>query len=153
MTTRFVRFGSAQRRVLVSSVSICLVASVLLLSDSYSFGQTGQAVPSNASASPYGGWTCNDGYVKRGRTCVAIGNATDSEVRKLMIASSLAGYPGNCPCPYNTDRAGRSCGRRSAYSRPGGASPLCYDSDLTATAVKPFRARYPSKENSQNESE
>lgn len=103
------------------------------------------AIPPNASASPYGGWTCDDGYVKRARSCVQVADATDAEVRRMMIANSLGAYPGNCPCPYNTDRAGRSCGRRSAYSRPGGASPLCYDSDITAASLKQFRARYPAK--------
>lgn len=33
---------------------------------------------------------------------------------------------GSCDCPYDTDSAGRRCGGRSAYSRPGGASPVCY---------------------------
>lgn len=33
---------------------------------------------------------------------------------------------GRCDCPYHTDRAGRRCGARSAYSRPGGRSPRCY---------------------------
>ena len=31
-----------------------------------------------------------------------------------------------CDCPYDVDRAGRTCGRRSAYSKPGGRSPQCY---------------------------
>lgn len=33
---------------------------------------------------------------------------------------------GSCQCPYDTDKRGRSCGARSAYSRPGGAAPACY---------------------------
>lgn len=33
---------------------------------------------------------------------------------------------GSCDCPYDRDSRGNSCGRRSAYSRPGGASPMCY---------------------------
>ncbi|MBD1859955.1 MULTISPECIES: SH3 domain-containing protein [Leptolyngbya] len=33
---------------------------------------------------------------------------------------------GSCECPYDTDKRGRSCGRRSAYSRPGGSAPACY---------------------------
>jgi outer membrane biosynthesis protein TonB len=33
---------------------------------------------------------------------------------------------GSCECPYDTDNRGRSCGRRSAYSRPGGTAPACY---------------------------
>ncbi len=36
---------------------------------------------------------------------------------------------GSCDCPYDTDSRGRSCGRRSAYSKPGGSSPICYESD------------------------
>ena len=39
---------------------------------------------------------------------------------------------GSCDCPYDTDRRGRSCGKRSAYSRPGGRSPICYVRDLQA---------------------
>jgi hypothetical protein len=52
-------------------------------------------------------------------------------VKQAMIKENLASYPGNCPCPYFSDRAGRSCGRRSAYSRPGGYAPLCYLTDIT----------------------
>jgi hypothetical protein len=36
---------------------------------------------------------------------------------------------GSCDCPYDTDKRGRSCGARSAYSRPGGSSPICYERD------------------------
>ncbi len=54
---------------------------------------------------------------------------------KDLIRVSRAGYSGNCACPYDTDRAGRSCGRRSAYSRPGGASPLCYERDITPDMI------------------
>ncbi len=41
----------------------------------------------------------------------------------------------------NADRAGRNCGKRSAYSRPGGRSPLCYESDVTKAMVDEYRAR------------
>ena len=41
-----------------------------------------------------------------------------------------ASQAGNCECPYDTDRAGRECGGRSAYSRLGGRSGAqCYTSD------------------------
>jgi hypothetical protein len=41
-----------------------------------------------------------------------------------------ASKAGNCECPYDTDRAGRACGGRSAYSRLGGRSGAqCYTSD------------------------
>lgn len=67
---------------------------------------------------------------------------TDAQIKQRIIAESIASYPGTCPCPYNTDRAGRSCGRRSAYSRPGGYSPKCYASDVTAAEVAAYRARH-----------
>src|SRR5947199_5256162 len=56
---------------------------------------------------------------------------TDAEIRQEIIKLSIARYRGSCPCPYNTDRAGRRCGARSAYSRPGGRSPLCFEQDDT----------------------
>jgi choline dehydrogenase-like flavoprotein len=60
---------------------------------------------------------------------------TDREIKQEIIRESIARYPGNCPCPYNTDRAGRRCGGRSAYNRPGGRAPLCYESDVTQEMV------------------
>ena len=67
---------------------------------------------------------------------------SDAQVRQAIIRESLTSYPGNCSRPYNTDRAGRSCGRRSAYSRPGGYSPICYETDVTPQMVSRFRAEH-----------
>jgi hypothetical protein len=64
---------------------------------------------------------------------------TDEEIKQAIIGESIASYRGNCPCPYNTDRAGHRCGRRSAYSRPGGASPVCYPGDVTQKMVDDYR--------------
>lgn len=64
----------------------------------------------------------------------------DVIVRKI-IAQSILSYGGRCPCPYNVMRNGRSCGQRSAYSRPGGASPLCYPSDVTPEMVEAWLSR------------
>lgn len=64
---------------------------------------------------------------------------SDAQIKQRLIRQSIAEYPGNCPCPYNTDRAGRSCGRRSAYSRPGGHAPLCYPSDVTPAILRAAR--------------
>ena len=50
-------------------------------------------------------------------------------------------YSGNCPCPYFTDRAGRRCGGRSAWSRVGGASPLCYENDISDQMVQLSRRK------------
>ena len=66
---------------------------------------------------------------------------SDAEVRERIVEESVAAYPGNCACPYNTDRAGRTCGGRSAWSRRGGAAPICYASEVTDEQVRAWRAR------------
>jgi uncharacterized protein YraI len=67
---------------------------------------------------------------------------SDSTIIQRIIAESLAAYPGSCPCPYNRDRGGRTCGRRSAYSKPGGYSPICYAEDVSRAMIEAFRARH-----------
>jgi len=64
---------------------------------------------------------------------------TDAQVKEAIVKASIAGYVGSCPCPFSRDRAGRSCGRRSAYSRPGGAAPLCFVEDVSAKMVDEYR--------------
>ena len=66
---------------------------------------------------------------------------TDSEVRSRIIQESLATYPGNCPCPYNLDRAGRRCGKRSAWNRAGGQTPICFPDEISDEQVRAWRAR------------
>ena len=63
----------------------------------------------------------------------------DAQVKQAIIQESLAAYPGNCPCPYNVDRRGHSCGRRSAYSRPGGYAPTCYAAQITSAMITEYR--------------
>jgi hypothetical protein len=58
-----------------------------------------------------------------------------ARIKQQLIRASIDEYDGPCPCPYNVARNGSSCGRRSAYSRPGGASPLCYSSDVSDEMV------------------
>src|SRR2546430_6548311 len=65
---------------------------------------------------------------------------TDDEIRQAIIQESIARYRGSCPCPYSRDRPGREC-RRSAYSKPGGAWPLCYPKDVTQEMVDEYRNR------------
>jgi hypothetical protein len=68
---------------------------------------------------------------------------SDAQIRKILIEESIAAYSGNCPCPYSTMRNGRTCGRRSAYSREGGESPLCYAKDVTSEMVQAYRTANP----------
>lgn len=66
---------------------------------------------------------------------------SDAEIAKRIIAESIDSYPGQCACPFNTTRNGSSCGRRSAYSKPGGYSPVCYREDVTADDIADYRKR------------
>lgn len=63
----------------------------------------------------------------------------DSAIIQRIIAESLASYPSSCACPYNTDRGGRRCGKRSAYSKPGGYAPICYPQDVTKAMIDAVR--------------
>ena len=68
-----------------------------------------------------------------------VSSVPDSTIIQRIIAESLASYPGSCACPYNTDRGGRRCGKRSAYSKPGGYAPICYPQDVTKAMIDAFR--------------
>jgi len=70
------------------------------------------------------------------------GRLSNDQIKQEIIRQSIASYPGNCPCPYNAMRNGRRCGGNSAYSRPGGRSPICYPSDVTDEMVEIYRKQY-----------
>lgn len=65
---------------------------------------------------------------------------SDAAIIAKLIALDAAAYSGNCRCPENRDRGGRRCGARSAYSKPGGWSPLCYAGDVSREAIAAFRS-------------
>ena len=67
---------------------------------------------------------------------------TDDQVKERIIAESIASYPGRCPCPYNAAKNGSQCGGRSAWSRAGGYSPICYPDEVTAAMVAAWRAAH-----------
>ncbi|EPN9525670.1 hypothetical protein ACT5AM_000293 [Cronobacter malonaticus] len=71
----------------------------------------------------------------------AIAALSDDQVKEEVIQESIDDYPGNCPCPYNTMRNGRACGGRSAWSREGGYSPICYKREVTAEMIREWRER------------
>ncbi len=66
---------------------------------------------------------------------------SDDVIRQKIIEESIRSYSGSCPCPYSRDRAGRKCGGRSAYSRPGGKSPACYPEDVTKEMIEEYKAQ------------
>lgn len=79
--------------------------------------------------------------------CLAFGvearqsNESIEEIKQKIIKQSIEIYPGTCPCPYNTARNGSRCGKRSAYNRAGGYSPLCYPEDVSEQMVSEFKKR------------
>ena len=71
---------------------------------------------------------------------IAKSNAlSDDQVRQRVIDDSVASYPGTCACPFNTAQNGSSCGGRSAWSKAGGYSPICYKKEVTKEMVKAWR--------------
>ena len=54
-----------------------------------------------------------------------------SRTKQKMIKDSISKYHGKCACPYQLMSNGRKCGKRSAYSKQGGYSPLCYPDDIS----------------------
>lgn len=73
---------------------------------------------------------------------------TIAAIAAIIVQASRAQYHAGgrpCACPDDTMRNGRACGGRSAHSRPGGASPLCYPSDVTAAMIESYRQRQASR--------
>ena len=67
---------------------------------------------------------------------------TAAAIAAIIVQASRDQYHATgrpCACPDDSARNGSACGGRSAYSRPGGASPLCYPSDVTAAMIESYR--------------
>jgi len=67
---------------------------------------------------------------------------SDQQIIQNIISESIANYSGNCPCPYNRASNGSSCGRRSAYSKPGGYAPVCYAQDVTPAMISTYKHKH-----------
>lgn len=75
-----------------------------------------------------------------GSTALAKGPAiSDAQIKENIIKESIAEYPGICACPFNRARNGSSCGKRSAWSKAGGYSPICYKDEVTKEMIKAWR--------------
>jgi hypothetical protein len=73
---------------------------------------------------------------------------TAAAIAAIIIQASRDQYHAGgrpCACPDDHARNGGSCGGRSAYSRPGGAAPLCYPGDVPATMIEAYRQRQASR--------
>jgi hypothetical protein len=76
------------------------------------------------------------------------GSFTDAQIIDAIIKQSRQSYYATghpCACPDDKAKNGSSCGARSAYSRPGGAAPLCYPKDVTRGMIEDFRNKTPQR--------
>ncbi|MGE5536318.1 MAG: hypothetical protein ACM3W7_12480 [Acidobacteriota bacterium] len=67
---------------------------------------------------------------------------TDEQVAAQIVRASRAAYYATghpCACPDDRMRNGSACGNRSAYVRPGGASPKCSPQDVSAADIAVYR--------------
>jgi hypothetical protein len=67
---------------------------------------------------------------------------SDAAVTDAIIQQSVADYMATghpCACPYNLTSNGSHCGGRSAHSRRGGASPICYPDQVTPEMIMQWR--------------
>lgn len=67
---------------------------------------------------------------------------SDAQIKQKVIEESIAQYPGPCACPFNHARNGSSCGKRSAWSKPGGYDPICYANEVTPQMIKDWREQH-----------
>jgi hypothetical protein len=125
---------------------LILASALLLLSVTAqsSFAHSGRTNAAGCHTnSKTGDYHCHNALTAQPPTVTPIvpnASATsDSQIAQILIRQSIAAYSGNCPCPYNRASNGSRCGGRSAYSRPGGASPLCYESDVTPQMIANYR--------------
>ncbi|GGZ82227.1 hypothetical protein GCM10007161_11970 [Ignatzschineria indica] len=70
---------------------------------------------------------------------------SDDEIKNIIIKQSIASYPGNCPCPYNSAKNGSRCGKRSAYNKRGGYAPKCYPEDISPQELREWKQRNQSR--------
>ena len=63
--------------------------------------------------------------------------SVEEKIQKI-IYDSISSYSGKCACPYQMKANNTRCGKNSAYSKPGGAEPICYPSDVTSEVIEAF---------------
>ena len=69
---------------------------------------------------------------------LSVQQITEQIIHESRSAYYASGHP--CACPDDLTRNGSMCGRRSAYSRPGGAAPKCYPQDVTESDIAAYKA-------------
>ena len=74
-------------------------------------------------------------------SALALDRQSDADVASAIIRECAAIYHASrpCACPEDLARNGSRCGGRSAYVRPGGATPRCYPRDVSAREIADYR--------------
>ena len=66
----------------------------------------------------------------------------DDRIRQAIIAKSIQQYGGECACPFQVDRHGRTCGKRAGILLgPRHPKPFCTPADVPDDKVKAWRER------------
>lgn len=64
-----------------------------------------------------------------------------AQLAQEVVDASISGYQahyGNCPCPFNRAKNNSKCGKRSAWSKPGGQEPVCYVEEVTDVMIERY---------------
>lgn len=72
----------------------------------------------------------------------ALRQLTDNRTRQAMIAESMRQYRGECACPSQVDRHGRTCGKRAGkLIGPNHPKPFCTPIEISDEQVKAWREK------------
>jgi hypothetical protein len=150
--TAVVAYSVGRQNVPVSNAPVAVMTSLPVVAKPVAFsGPTAQApepVPTPRSPTPSTKADVPDKPVLPDSKRKVEAALTAAAIAAIIVQASrdqyhVGGRP--CACPDDRMRNGRACGGRSAYSRPGGASPLCYPGDVTAAMIESYRQRTASR--------
>jgi len=94
-----------------------------------------ESIPQPKPSSPTG--PSQPDIKRKGEVAVTVAAIAAIIVQASRNQYYATGHP--CACPDDLMRNGQRCGGRSAYSRPGGAAPLCYPQDVTQAMIEEYR--------------
>ena len=138
-----VAYSAGRQNVLSSSALVPIMTSppVLVMAQAASPDPSFSSNPApGAKAAPSGKPEQRDNKSKVDAALTA------AAIAAVIVKASRDRYHDTgkpCACPDDRARDGSACGGRSAYSRPGGAAPLCYPTDVTAAMIDSYRQKVP----------
>jgi hypothetical protein len=154
--TALVAYSMGRQDVPASSRPVAVMTSPPVLAKPVAIsGPAAQAAPapvpipsSSSSPTPSGNADLPDKPVRPENKRKVEAALTAAAIAAIIVQASRDQYHAGgrpCACPDDSMRNGRACGGRSAYSRPGGASPLCYPRDVTAAMIERYRSTIASR--------